>query len=243
MPNGLDGVSSVRTLKTKLIAAARRAFGRPERSSDRFLQEVAGVIHVGANAGQERDDYAAFDLNVAWIEPIPEVYRQLRSHVSAFPRQKAYQRLITDQDQREYVFHVADNNGASSSILPLAMHTKLWPEISYSHDIKLVSATLDAFVISEQLNLDAFEALVLDTQGSEMMVLRGAADVLRRVRFVKIEAPDFEAYTGCCLLRELETFMTARGFRERERRPLRSGPGVGTYYDVLYERAPSGDLG
>ena len=236
-------MSTVRTLKTRLIRAARRVFGRPRQSRDGFLREIAGVIHVGANTGQERDDYAAFNLYVAWIEPIPEVYRQLRSHVSAFSRQKAYQRLITEHDQREYVFHVADNNGASSSILPLAMHTKLWPEISYSHDIKLTSATLDAFASRERLDLDTFDALVLDTQGSEMMVLQGAAGILQRVRFVKVEAPDFEAYTGCCLLSELEAFLTARGFRERERRPLRSGPGIGTYYDVLYERVPSGNLG
>jgi hypothetical protein len=43
-----------------------------------YLRKVRGVIHVGANEGQERDLYAAFGLNVIWIEPIPEVFQVLR---------------------------------------------------------------------------------------------------------------------------------------------------------------------
>ena len=36
-----------------------------------FLADARGVIHVGANVGQERDLYAAYRLPVVWIEPTP----------------------------------------------------------------------------------------------------------------------------------------------------------------------------
>ena len=88
---------------------------------------------------------------------------------------------ITDREEAKYVLHVADNNGASSSILPFAMHTSLYPEIAYCHDIKASSATLESFVQREKLNLDRYQALVLDTQGSEMMVLKGAVNILDRL--------------------------------------------------------------
>jgi hypothetical protein len=77
---------------------------------------------------------------------------------------------------------------------------------------------------------------VLDTQGSELMILKGATTMLPQLRFVKVEVPDFESYEGCCLSSELGEFMCAHGFRERQRDGFNSIRGVGTYFDVLYER-------
>ena len=48
--------------------------------SDRFLKKVKGVIHVGANTGQEMELYAKYKLPVVWIEPIPEVFETLKQN-------------------------------------------------------------------------------------------------------------------------------------------------------------------
>lgn len=81
-----------------------------------YLRHVRGVVHVGANTGQERDLYAAFGLRVAWIEPIPEVFERLQSNIASFPKRRAYNYLASDRDGDEYTLNVADNEGASSSI-------------------------------------------------------------------------------------------------------------------------------
>ena len=54
-------------LAKRVISKIRRTL-YPE---DAFLRKVSGVIHVGANLGQERAHYARFRLDVVWIEPIP----------------------------------------------------------------------------------------------------------------------------------------------------------------------------
>ena len=105
------------------------------RDPDAFLKHSNGVIHIGANAGQERDQYASLGLPVIWVEPIPEVFEALRSNISSCPNQKALRYLITDEDGKEYDFHVANNNGASSSILEFARHGEIWPEIKESQRI------------------------------------------------------------------------------------------------------------
>jgi FkbM family methyltransferase len=219
-------------LPNRFIRKIRRTFF----PLDAFLRSVSGVIHVGANTGQERALYAKYHLDVVWIEPIPPVFEQLVFNLAGFPKQRAYRYLLTDQDDREHVLHIASNQGASSSILPLAEHRKMWPEIFYANDISLKSTTLSSFLAKEGLDLAGFQALVLDTQGSELMVLKGATTVLPRFRFVKAEVADFESYTGCCQIRELGEFMSAHGFRQRRRDGFSSIPGVGTYFDVLYER-------
>src|ERR1700681_3357435 len=69
---------------------------RDERRRN-FLHKITGLIHVGANIGQERDMYAALNLDVIWIEAIPDVFEQLVANLAGFPKQRAYHLLITEQ--------------------------------------------------------------------------------------------------------------------------------------------------
>jgi FkbM family methyltransferase len=204
---------------------------------DAFLRHASGVIHVGANAGQERARYARYGLDVAWIEPIPEVFARLQTNLRGFPRQQAYQYLVTDTDGQRYEFHVANNEGASSSILDLGLHRDIWPTVHYERTLVLESITLASLVQRERIDMERFDALILDTQGSELLVLKGASSLLPRFRFIKIEVPDFESYAGCCQLRDVQAFLASCGFQEHAREQFAAHPHGGGYYDVLYQRA------
>jgi 2-O-methyltransferase len=201
-----------------------------------FLWNSHGIIHVGANAGQERDLYAAFGLDVVWIEPIPQVFEALRLNIAEFPKQRAYKYLAADDDEKEYHLFLANNDGASSSILGLAKHTEMYPQVAYQGAITVRGKTLNSILAAEQIDIRRFDAMVLDTQGSELKILRGAANLLPNFKFVKVEVPDFESYKDCCQIDELSGFMSSNGFRERNRHIISHTPGVGTYFDVVYER-------
>src|SRR5689334_3816241 len=155
----------------KILRRLRRWFG-PD--PNRFLRSVHGVIHVGANAGQERALYERQGLDVLWIEPIPEVFAALRANIAAFPRQRALQALVTDRDDHDYEFHVANNAGESSSILELKQHKDVWPKVAFTASIKLRSVTLPTLLAREGVDITRYDALVMDTQGSELLVLQGA---------------------------------------------------------------------
>src|SRR5665213_2643311 len=62
-----------------------------------FLAKVPGVIHVGANTGQERDLYQSHGVGVVWVEPIPNVFDQLVKNIAAYPAQRAFKALLTDK--------------------------------------------------------------------------------------------------------------------------------------------------
>ena len=203
---------------------------------NRFLAEAKGVIHVGANIGQERELYARRGLDVLWIEPIPDVVATLRENLRGYARQRAVQALVTDEDDREYTFNIANNGGESSSILDLKCHKEVWPSVAYSSAIRLKSVTLPTLLARENVDLDRYDALVMDTQGSELLVLRGAAPLLGRFRFIKTEVPDFEAYEGCAQLEELSAFVASHGYAEISRHAFARHPSGGRYYDVVYRR-------
>lgn len=219
----------------------KRIVGRIERllapNLDRFLHRCRGVIHVGANIGNERTQYASLGLRVIWIEPIPEAFARLTRNITPYPDQKALNYLVTDSDDKEYDFHLASNDGGSSSILEFGRHAEIWPNVSYVRTIKLTSVTLPSLLRREQINLSDYDALVLDTQGSELLILRAAASQLHAFQFVKLEAATFEAYKGGGTLPEIDRFMTQNGFEKHRRREFVKCPSGGAYYDVVYRRS------
>jgi len=197
---------------------------------------VPGVIHVGANVGQERTQYAALGLNVIWVEPIPAVFDELSKNISAFPKQRAYCSLLAAELGKEYTLHVANNGGASSSILDFSKHGEIWPDVHYVQDLKIVSTTLSSLIRQEEIDLRQYGALVLDTQGSELLVLQGAVPVLREFQFVKTEVADFDSYAGCCQLEQLSGFMREHDFELYRKMAVATKRGVGKYYDAVYRR-------
>ena len=69
--------------------------------------------------------------------------------------------------------NIANNSGLSSSIFDLKLHKDIWPELDFVDHVKMVSETLDGLVEREVIP-PQIDALVVDTQGSELLVLRGA---------------------------------------------------------------------
>jgi FkbM family methyltransferase len=218
----------LQSLKAHLV---RLLCGDPNR----FLRRARGVIHVGANTGQEAELYHSHHLHVLWIEPIPSVFQELVVNIREYPDQKAIQALVTDVEGKAYDFHIASNNGQSSSILQLEQHRGIWPDITYTETLRLVSRTLPTLLETHAVDLGLHDALILDTQGSELLVLRGALPVLDKFRYIKVEVPNFESYKGCCRVSDIDALLTPFGFEEIARTKFASHPEGGSYFDVVYE--------
>ena len=209
---------------------------RPAEPGDRFLHNCRAVIHVGANSGQESKVYDRFGLDVVWIEPIPDVYAELVANIAEYPRQRAIQALITDKDGETIVLNVANDGGASSSILELGDHKDIWPDVAYVGRIDCISKTLVTALAEANVDPARYDALVMDTQGSELLVLKGAEPLLVNFKYIKTEAADFEVYYGCVKLDELEQYLGARGFKAVRRDCFAERAEGGACYDVLFKR-------
>ena len=201
---------------------------------DGFLRDAKGVVHIGANIGQEREMYNKLELRVLWIEPIPQLFNVLKQNIERYPKQRALQYLLTDQVQKAYEFKISNNMGRSSSIFDLAEHRTIWPHIDYIGTVTLRSETFNSMCEKERINLEHYDALVLDTQGSEFLVLKGAEAVLGHFKFIKVEAADFEAYSGCCRVQDIADYLAGFGFQETLRTEQASHPGGGKYFEIVY---------
>ncbi|SFT41921.1 methyltransferase, FkbM family [Algoriphagus locisalis] len=223
-------------IKAKFKRLIRLIRKNLRKNPDKFLKEVSGVVHIGANSGQERGLYRIYQLDVIWIEPIPEVFEQLIDNLKDFKNQRAFQALVTDFDNKKYEFHIANNNGGSSSILDLKQHKDIWPEVHYTKNVELKSTTLTTLFKKEYIDLKNYQALIMDTQGSELHVLQGSLPILNNFKFIKLEVPDFESYEGCCQLSDIKHFMAEHGYKEFSRNKFASRTSVGSYFDIVYKR-------
>jgi FkbM family methyltransferase len=194
-----------------------------------LLGQATGVIHVGANEGQERYIYASYDIPVLWIEPINHIYQNLLQNIAQFPRQRALPYLI-GAETGFVRLHLASNNGESSSIFPLGLHRHAFPEIRYENDMWVYSRTLDS------LDIQGHDVLVLDVQGAELLALKGAPETLQRMRWVQVEAYENALYEGGACLADIQQFMEAAGFREAENCSFDLRNGCGKGYEVVYEK-------
>jgi FkbM family methyltransferase len=215
--------------------AIKRGF-RPDPNG--YLRSCSGVIHVGANTGQERDQYAGYGLPVIWIEPLPAQFEQLKQNIKAFPNQIAINGLITDRDDISTILHVSSNDGLSSSILDLSLHRDIWPDVHYVRDIAVNSVCLPTAISRAELDISNYDALVMDTQGSELLILRGLGADITHFKYIKTEAADFESYKGCATVREIsELLISCYGYRLLQKNRFAQHAAGGSYFDLLFGRS------
>lgn len=176
---------------------------------DSWLQRLTNIVHVGANVGQECAKYARNDLGVLWIEPIPSVFEKLKSNIAPYPKQIACRALVIDQPGKTVSFNLASNDGQSSSIFELSEHKEIWPDISFTGSIDMVSQTLDEILLADPRRYDG---LSIDTQGSELLILKGASGALSGFKYIKTEAANFEMYKGAACEADLVSYLRPRGF-------------------------------
>jgi FkbM family methyltransferase len=236
------------TLSQRLFNAAREGrlisgmerrikyarYGDPEDLFVDFLKKSHGLIHVGANDGAERHLYAEHQLKVVWIEPIPDVFQQLVQNIGDFPDQRAINALITNEDGTLCTLHISNNSGQSSSILDLHLHKDVWPDVTFTHDIALRSSRLPTALAN--IDLTQYDAMVLDTQGSELLILQSAATILGGFKYIQVEAANFEAYRNCATVDTISTFLSGFGFRLLHKKLQVRREAGGEYFDLLFKR-------
>jgi hypothetical protein len=59
------------------------------------------------------------------------------------------------------------------------------------------------------------DILVLDTQGAELLCLKGASRLLENANFIEAEVSTNSVYQGGVLLSELDTWLKQRGFHRK----------------------------
>ena len=181
----------------------------PYTIAKKYQLEINSVCHVGAHKGQEISDYLRLGISSAvLIEPVHENYVVLQDITSKIPKYEAVNMAIGNHEGLVKMI-LASNDFQSSSILQPHLHLQEAPKVLFDRTIEIEISTLDN-ILTDSRSLDL---IVIDVQGYELEVLKGAKRSLDRCNYIFIEVNRAETYQGCAMIKDIDEFLYDHGFQ------------------------------
>src|ERR1700733_11180658 len=181
----------------------------------KYQPDLKGILHFGAHLGEEAKDYADVGCEqVIWIEGNPSLIDELRSNLSAYPKNLVYNILISDKDHSKVIFNITEFS-QSSSILELGVTEEI-------HNTKvierreLVARRIDSFFAEKSVDIRQYNFLNIDLQGFELVALKSMGKLLDHIDWIYTEVNSRRLYKKCVLLDELDLFLLNKGFKRVE---------------------------
>jgi FkbM family methyltransferase len=160
---------------------------------------------VGAHRFQERGliDRVFPNLqHILLVEPLPSLQPHLESIAREDRRIRVFACALDSQDGQAEL-HVTNNDAASSSLLRMADHRKLFPSVEVQGSIRVVTRTLDSLLAEHRL--PSPDALLLDVQGAEHRIIGSLpGHRLEKLQVLLTEASTAEVYEGSAPLEVVE---------------------------------------
>jgi FkbM family methyltransferase len=177
----------------------------------RIIRGASGILHLGGHTGQEANLYHRAGKPVLWVEGDPRLFPELVKAIAPYPTQRALNALLGRENLDSVQFHIANNNGASSSIFPLApRHGFEGIQLKMIDSITLPLARLDSLISAQKVA--ALSHWVVDLQGAELEALVGAGELLQSCLTMEIEVSKRRVYDGGVDYSQLESFLGENGF-------------------------------
>jgi FkbM family methyltransferase len=170
------------------------------------------VIHIGAHLGEEVDSYYNYGVDHSlWVEANIDLMRQLQSNISRYRNARSINAVLIDKDDQDVIFNIS-NNGMSSSILDLEYHKIAHPDIFYVGNREIKSRTLNTIFVENNIPFDLYDFMNVDIQGAELMMLKGATQILPHLKCLYVEVNQKEVYKGSPMVEEVDEFLLHWGF-------------------------------
>jgi FkbM family methyltransferase len=197
----------------------------------KYNLNIKGVIQVGAHWAEEHDIYVQLGINnIVYIEPCGEAFGVLIKKVlkdggsyTKCPKHTAIDILHFESNDRkikciycacgeeegEFEMYVSNNNqGQSNSLLQPKLHINQHPEVVFNESEKVKVAKLDNLWFSKS----DYNLLVMDVQGFEGHVLKGATETLKHIDCIYTEVNRGQTYAGNMEIDEMDEYLKLFGF-------------------------------
>lgn len=165
-----------------------------------------GVIHVGAHAAEELDDYEIFGFGpIAWVEAQPFLVSDLHTRVK--PPSVVIEALIWDTSGEPMTLKLT-NNSQSSSVFDFGTHQIDHPDIKVIEEISLTTSRLDEILP----NGFTHNFLNIDIQGAEYQALRSLGKLIDNFHYVYLEVNKAQVYKGIEQVGAIDRLLRESGF-------------------------------
>ena len=214
------------------------------------MDETLKIIDIGASGGIDQRWFSnGFEVNAILFEPDPDAFEQLI-------KKKRKNDLILDSalsdKEKEIVFNICNWQQVSSiyepnmDILKLFKNPQRW-EIKK----KITMKTFPLNDVLKKNSISDIDFMKIDSQGSELEILRGGTDYLDSIIGLEVESEFIEIYKNQPLFPEVDKFIQSNGFKLIDMRRTFWKRNIGSnginkgqliFADLLYMRTPESVL-
>lgn len=166
--------------------------------------EVRGIVQVGANLGQEIEEFPEH-VPVLLLEPHPEIFPKLLDRIRQLPCIEA--KNVAAGDTHGSIDFFLTPHHQQSSLRPLNLGRS-----EGTRKVAVEMVRLDS-LLKDNARTRKYNILLIDTQGAEDVVLEGASAILETFDIVIMEMSyGFELYHGNADGHQLEKTMLDANF-------------------------------
>lgn len=154
------------------------------------LKTINGIIHVGANVGQEIPIYKKYTDNIILIEPLQHLCDSIRNMYSDC----LVINCAVGVNEGFMDFYVSSNNGESSSLYRPKTHLTHYPDIVFNETIKVPVKRMETLLYEHPEKIQKCNVLIIDTQGADLDVVKSFGPHILTFDMICLEYINCEYY-------------------------------------------------
>ncbi len=174
---------------------------------------IKTIIDVGASDGgfATKSRKLFPNASIHSIEALPDSYNKLVAKFASDKNFFSYNTAVSDTEGSIDFYLCEDNTGSSSMLEMTDIHKTAYPHTRNNKKLTVPTITINKLLSDVKLEKEIL--LKIDVQGAELIVLRGADDILKQAKVIFAEVNFIELYTDCVLFDELYSFLKGYGFK------------------------------
>ena len=195
------------------------------------------IIDVGGFDGGTSLYFATEFKNrpIYCIEPNPRMWPTL-DKVATTHKGIHVRKIALGRERGSGVLHVTANNVSSSLNEISVKEVERMPDIFQASFKEEDEARVEVSTLDDEFRDTPSVLLIkLDTQGTELDILKGGARMLERTRFVLTEMDNHQLYKNACQYYEVDDFLRNRSFKLVDIIVSYRGDEGMAEFDALYE--------
>jgi len=200
----------------------------------KYNMNIQGVIHVGAHWFEEWSLYREMGIgHKVFFEADPDNFKQ-GLKLNGVPDCVWLENLACGAENKKIMLNYETRNqGQSNTILEPGLCLEQYPDIEYVGQKEVQMIRLDDY----HNDIRPMNMLVMDVEGYELEVLKGAVNHLGHIDYILTEVSCEERYKGQPMVEDLDKFLQPFGFERVET----SWGGI-NWGDALYIKIKQAEL-
>jgi FkbM family methyltransferase len=173
------------------------------------IHKLGKVIHIGAHHAQELEIYESMGVgHVTWIEPDPKQRDRLKAIES--DKHKVIMAAASDECGEVWL-NIFSISSCNSIMKPAGIVGSIDMD---GNPITLEGGVIVPCITIDSLNLTDIDLMVIDTEGAELKVLKGAVNLLKTLNHVYLEYHTQYLYEGQPYKHSFDLFLEPYGFKK-----------------------------